>query len=154
MAHPDVAPVEVDVQKVASDYAAHLELTLRVVREIHARGMTPVVFTTRKEARFDTPDLRITFGRRVADFLVDVARTLPSSTSYLVTKGGITSSDVLSRALALRASRVLGQISKGCSVVQCPASHPRFPNLPVVIFPGNVGGPNGLIDVLRQFHGH
>jgi uncharacterized protein YgbK (DUF1537 family) len=51
---------------------------------------------------------------------------------------------VLSDGLALRASRVLGQILPGCSVVRCPADHPRFPLLPVVIFPGNVGDESAL----------
>jgi uncharacterized protein YgbK (DUF1537 family) len=29
-------------------------------------------------------------------------------------------------------------------VVRCPADHPRFPLLPVVIFPGNVGNERAL----------
>ena len=67
--------------------------------------------------------------------------------SYLISKGGITSNDVLSQGLALRTSRVLGQILPGCSVVRCPDDHPRFPNLPVVIFPGNVGAEAALAEV-------
>jgi len=51
---------------------------------------------------------------------------------------------LLSSGLALRISRVLGQILPGCSVVRCPADHPRYPNLPVVIFPGNVGDDQAL----------
>jgi uncharacterized protein YgbK (DUF1537 family) len=39
---------------------------------------------------------------------------------------------------------VLGQILPGCSVVRCPGDHPRFPLLPVVIFPGNVGDEHAL----------
>jgi uncharacterized protein YgbK (DUF1537 family) len=32
-------------------------------------------------------------------------------------------------------------------VVRCPADHPRFAKLPVVIFPGNVGGDAALAEV-------
>jgi uncharacterized protein YgbK (DUF1537 family) len=70
---------------------------------------------------------------------MDVVRGLPRDLGFLISKGGITSNDVLSSGLALGSSRVLGQILPGCSVVRCPADHPRYPDLPVVIFPGNVG---------------
>ncbi|MGD8581017.1 MAG: nucleotide-binding domain containing protein, partial [Gammaproteobacteria bacterium] len=46
--------------------------------------------------------------------------------------------------LELRQSRVLGQILTGCSMVRCPSDHRRYPNLPVVIFPGNVGDETAL----------
>jgi len=39
----------------------------------------------------------------------------------------------------LRSARLLGQILPGVSVVTTAADHPQFPNLPVVLFPGNVG---------------
>jgi hypothetical protein len=73
-------------------------------------------------------------------------RNLPQEIGFLISKGGITSNDTLSRGLALRTARVLGQIRAGCSVVRCPEDHPRFPNLPVVIFPGNVGGDEALAE--------
>jgi uncharacterized protein YgbK (DUF1537 family) len=83
----------------------------------------------------------------VSAFLMDVVRNLPITLGFLISKGGITSNDVLSSGLALRTSRVVGQILPGCSVVCCPADHPRYPNLPVVIFPGNVGDDQALATV-------
>jgi len=56
----------------------------------------------------------------------------------------------LSDGLALRTSRVVGQILAGCSVVRCPDEHLRFPGMPVVIFPGNVGDENALATVLQR----
>jgi len=80
---------------------------------------------------------------------MDVVRGLPPDIGFLVSKGGITSNDVLSSGLALAASRVLGQVLTGCSVVRCPDDHPRFPGLPVVIFPGNVGDADALAEAWR-----
>jgi uncharacterized protein YgbK (DUF1537 family) len=54
----------------------------------------------------------------------------------------------------LRTSRVLGQILPGCSVVRCPDDHPRFPSLPVVIFPGNVGDEQALALAYGRLTGH
>ena len=83
---------------------------------------------------------------------MDVVRNLPKTTGFLISKGGITSNDVLSDGLALRTSRVVGQILAGCSVVRCPDAHPRFPGMPVVIFPGNVGDDNALATVYHRLN--
>ena len=73
-----------------------------------------------------------------------LVKQLPESIGFLISKGGITSNDVLSSGLELRQARVLGQILTGCSMVRCPSDHQRFPGLPVVIFPGNVGDDTAL----------
>jgi uncharacterized protein YgbK (DUF1537 family) len=78
---------------------------------------------------------------------MDLVRELPEDIGFLISKGGITSNDTLSRGLALRTARVLGQVRPGCSVVRCPQDHPRFAGLPVVIFPGNVGDEKALAEV-------
>ena len=83
---------------------------------------------------------------------MDVVRNLPKTIGFLISKGGITSNDVLSEGLALRTSRVVGQILAGCSVVRCPDTHPRYPGMPVVIFPGNVGDDKALTMVYQRLH--
>jgi uncharacterized protein YgbK (DUF1537 family) len=141
---PGVVPVEVDVARVQRDPQKLLGETLDRTARAHAAGKTPVVFTSRAEVTFTDPAERLAFGARVADFLVDMVRGLPEGIGYLIAKGGITSNETLSRGLELRASRVLGQVLPGCSVVRCPPDHPRFPDLPVVVFPGNVGDADAL----------
>jgi uncharacterized protein YgbK (DUF1537 family) len=49
----------------------------------------------------------------------------------------------------LQASRVVGQILPGCSVVRCSATHARYPDMPVVIFPGNVGDETSLANAYK-----
>jgi uncharacterized protein YgbK (DUF1537 family) len=80
---------------------------------------------------------------------MDIVSRLPANIGFLISKGGITSNDVLSTGLNLTVSRVVGQILPGCSVIRCPEDHPRFPNLPVVIFPGNVGDETAIT---RAYH--
>ena len=144
LAMPGTVAVEVDVDRIAPHREALLaEVTARCDLA-HAAGRTPVVFTSRVERQFPDQTTRLAFGEAVSAFLMDVVRSLPPTLGFLISKGGITSNDVLSDGLALRASRVLGQILPGCSVVRCPADHPRFPLLPVVIFPGNVGDESAL----------
>lgn len=144
---PGVVAIEVDVEQLPENRDALLAEIIRKCGQSHAAGNTPVVFTSRTEKAFSDQKARLAFGDMVSAFLMDVVRNLPVTLGFLISKGGITSNDVLSSGLALHTSRVVGQILPGCSVVCCPADHPRYPNLPVVIFPGNVGDDRALATV-------
>jgi uncharacterized protein YgbK (DUF1537 family) len=150
---PGITPIEVDVERIDSDRQALLDGIIRQTSQAHAQGLTSVVYTSRVEKTFADQATRLVFGGQVSEFLMDVVRNLPPSLGFLISKGGITSNDVLSSGLALRAARVAGQILPGCSVVHCPEDHPRYPMLPVVIFPGNVGGEDALAEAYARLSG-
>jgi uncharacterized protein YgbK (DUF1537 family) len=149
---PGVVPIEVKVARLleSEEREATLDETLQNVYEAHAQGKTPVVFTSREELAFPDTQTRLHFGEIVSELLMDVVRGLPTDIGFLISKGGITSNDVLSKGLALDAARLLGQVLAGCSVVRTPKNHPRFPLLPVVLFPGNVGDAQALAEVYRR----
>ncbi|MEB4592847.1 four-carbon acid sugar kinase family protein [Candidatus Thiothrix sp. Deng01] len=142
-------PVHIDLDRMLENEDALLAGVLQKVRLAGGQGRGAVLFTSRGERRFASKEQRLAFGEQVAAFLVRIVQNLPEDIGFLISKGGITSNDTLSRGLALRTARVLGQIHPGCSVVRCPDDHPRFPGLPVVIFPGNVGGDTALGDVYK-----
>lgn len=146
----DVVPLEVDVERIQSDRASLLQELLNQARNAHTNDLSFVIYTSRVEKVFSDQKTRLDFGEQVSAFLMDVVRNLPETLGYLISKGGITSNDVLSSGLALRMSRVVGQILPGCSVVCCPDNHPQFPGMPVVIFPGNVGDENALATAYRR----
>lgn len=147
LTRPGLQGIEVNVELIGAQYNALLAITWERISHLHREGLTAVVYTSRTEKQFQNQSERLQFGELVSRFLMDVVKNLPSTLGFLISKGGITSNDVLSTGLALRASRVLGQILPGCSVVRCPQSHPRFSHLPVVIFPGNVGDDAALAKV-------
>jgi len=153
LAQLGTAPLEIDVDRIQPERAALLSAILAQAAELHAQGRTPVIFTSRVERTFADQATRLAFGEQVSAFLMEVVRGLPPTLGFLISKGGITSNDVLSTGLALASSRVLGQILPGCSVVRCPVDHPRYPDLPVVIFPGNVGDEEALAKVYRRLAG-
>ncbi|BAU47053.1 Hrp-dependent type III effector protein [Sulfurifustis variabilis] len=150
---PGIVPVEADVERLPADRPALLAEVIARAADAHAGQQTPVIYTSRTEKYFSDRQARLAFGESVSAFLTDVVRGLPRTLGYLISKGGITSNDVLAHGLALRTARVLGQILPGCSIVRCPADHPRFPDLPVVVFPGNVGDDDGLATVHRRLTG-
>ena len=164
LAETDAVGLEIDLDRLAEtpagshnrdqDRSGPVEpLVVDLITAVEAalgEGRGAVLYTSRGERQFATKAERLAFGDRVAALLVEIGQRLPADIGFLISKGGITSNDTLSKALALRSARVLGQVHAGCSVVRCPQDHPRFANLPVVIFPGNVGGDEALTEVYRR----
>jgi uncharacterized protein YgbK (DUF1537 family) len=147
-----IAAVEVDVGRMPEESPALLQEVLTKVAQAHQRGQTPVVFTSRVERQFADQAARLAFGEHVSGFLMDVVHGLPSTIGFIISKGGITSNDMLSKGLALPTARLAGQILAGCSVVLTPADH-AFSKIPVVIFPGNVGDEKALAAVYHRLSG-
>lgn len=145
--------IEVDVVKLRDDRNTYQEILDRAVAEVFSAceaGKTPVIYTSRQELSFADIQQRLEFGVTVSALLMDIVRGLPKDISFLISKGGITSNDVLSKGLALRTARLLGQILPGCSLVCTSPDHSQFPNLPVVLFPGNVGNAEALATVYSR----
>jgi uncharacterized protein YgbK (DUF1537 family) len=135
--HPDQKPIL-------------LQDLLTQIHEVHSQGRTPVIYTSRQELTFADSQTRLDFGMAVSQLLMDLVQGLPKDLSFLISKGGITSNDVLSTGLQLRTARLLGQVLPGVSAVCTASDHPRFPDLPVVLFPGNVGDANALATVYQR----
>jgi uncharacterized protein YgbK (DUF1537 family) len=154
---PGVGGIEVAVTRLQSDAPqgadALLQETLAQVEAVYRRGEVPVIYTSRQELSFASVEARLDFGLQVSALLMAVIQGLPADIGFLISKGGITSNDTLSTGLALTSARLLGQILPGVSVVCTPAHHPRFPDLPVVLFPGNVGDDQALATVYQRLRG-
>ncbi|WP_455208700.1 four-carbon acid sugar kinase family protein [Kaarinaea lacus] len=147
----DVESILIDVEQLnvctpqwEETVAPFADSIIAKIEDAHTRGKTVAIYTSRTELQFPTQAERLAFGERVSGFLMDLVQQLPKTIGFLISKGGITSNDVLSTGLKLKQSRVVGQILTGCSVIRCPKDHERYPDLPVVIFPGNVGDETAL----------
>jgi uncharacterized protein YgbK (DUF1537 family) len=148
LATPGIVGVEIDISQLVGENATVraglLASIVDRVNSIHTAGDTPAIYTSRQELAFNSTQARLQFGEAVSALLMDVIRALPADIGFLISKGGITSNDTLSKGLALTTARSIGQILPGCSAIVTPPNHPQFPNLPVVLFPGNVGDANAL----------
>ncbi|MBD1846206.1 four-carbon acid sugar kinase family protein [Cyanobacteria bacterium FACHB-63] len=154
---PGTVGVEIDVAQLVGSDEAHDRLlsdAVEKINEIHNAGKTPVIFTSRKELTFNDAQTRLNFGESVSTLLMDILQHLPADIGFLISKGGITSNDTLSKGLALQTARLLGQVLAGVSMVRTAEDHPQFPNLPVVLFPGNVGDETALATVYQRLNQH
>ena len=143
LAGQGVAGIEVDVERVLHDGDALMQELLSEMKQRAEEGLTPVVYTSRKEVRLTDADERQHLGQRISDFLVEMVARLPFVPSYLVAKGGITSNDILTKGLALKSAVVLGQIVPNVPCVMTD-------HFPYIIFPGNVGGDDSLREVYEK----
>ena len=143
LAGQGVAGIEVDVERVLHDGDALMRELLSEMKQRAEEGLTPVVYTSRKEVRLTDADERQHLGQRISDFLVEMVARLPFVPSYLVAKGGITSNDILTKGLALKSAVVLGQIVPNVPCVMTD-------HFPYIIFPGNVGGDDSLREVYEK----
>lgn len=135
--------VEVDVLRILHEPDAMMQDVVDELNDAVGKGLTPVVYTSRKELRIDDANQRQHLGQQVSDFLVDIVRHLPFTPTYLVGKGGITSNDILTKGLSVRIATVMGQIVANVPCVMTD----RFP---YIIFPGNVGNDDSLREVFLK----
>jgi uncharacterized protein YgbK (DUF1537 family) len=107
-----------------------------------------VIYTSRQLLRDEAPERSLEIGERVSRGLVDIVRGIAVRPRYVLAKGGITSSDIATRGLEIKRAMVLGQVAAGVPVWRAgPES--RFPGLTYIIFPGNVGKPETLAEVVQ-----
>ena len=114
-------------------------------------GRTAVVFTRRArfELNTDDRDQQLELSVRISQAVAAVVAGLKIRPAFILAKGGITSSEIGTSALQVRRAEVLGQVCPGVPV-WLTGSESRFPGLPLIIFPGNVGENETLRDVVEM----
>lgn len=105
-----------------------------------SEGKTVVVYTKRKllVVENDTKEEALIRSVKISDAVQSLVGKLKITPAFVIAKGGITSSDVGTKALHVKRANVLGQIRPGIPVWQT-GEESKFPMTPYVIFPGNVG---------------
>jgi uncharacterized protein YgbK (DUF1537 family) len=117
-----------------------------------AQGRDALLFTSRtllQDKADEAANLRI--GQQISSALVAVVRGLERAPGWFIAKGGITSSDMATAALGIRHARVLGALIPGVPVWRAVDSD-RWPDVPLVIFPGNVGTEDDLARAMGALH--
>lgn len=114
------------------------------------RGKTAVVYTSRTllVQENDTEESALLRSVRISDGLQAIVKELGITPSFLVAKGGITSSDVATKALGVKRAFVLGQVKPGIPVWKT-GEESLFPGVPYIIFPGNVGEESTLREIVE-----
>lgn len=138
----DIEFIELDATLVKDEQAFEAEVNkcLEKEEECIKAGKTVCCYTTRALITADTGDKEdeLRLSVKISDAVQSLVGRLKVTPAFVIAKGGITSSDVGTKALAVKKANVLGQIRPGIPVWQT-GEESRFPMTPYVIFPGNVG---------------
>jgi uncharacterized protein YgbK (DUF1537 family) len=149
LAAPGVEGVEIDILSVLGAPEKLLPEVLEKLKNLYDRGTVGAIYTSREELRLDDPAARLGMGQKISAFLVKIVQSLPFQPAYLVSKGGITSHDILTTGLGIERARVLGQILPGVPALLTGDDN-RYPQMPFIIFPGNVGTEEALREVFEK----
>lgn len=112
-------------------------------------GKHVLVYTSRREIRPFSNKEKLKIGQMISNALVEVLKRVQIKPSFVIAKGGITASDIATRALGIRRALVKGQIEPGIPV-WIPGNESKFPLIPYVVFPGNVGQKDTLVRIIEK----
>ncbi len=124
----------------SAKFAEEVNRMVAKEEELLKSGKTVVVYTRRKllSLEGDTKKAALERSVKISDAVQSLVGKLNITPAFVVAKGGITSSDIGTKALRVKRALVLGQIQPGIPVWETDAQS-KFPGIPYVIFPGNVG---------------
>lgn len=149
---PQVVPIELDAAKaITAEAPAELTRVASLTSAALRADRTALVYTSRQLVRpqSDISEANLEPAGRISEALVNLLRQLTTVPRFLLTKGGITSSDIATRGLGIKRALAIGQLRPGIPVWR-PDPGSRFPDLPLTIFPGNVGTDETLWEIIRQ----
>jgi uncharacterized protein YgbK (DUF1537 family) len=108
-----------------------------------------VIYTSRQLVTVNDVEASLSIGQRVSDGLIKILHRINTMPRYLIAKGGITSSDVATKGLNVKRAMIRGQILPGVPVWRL-GDESRYPGLDYIVFPGNVGTPNSLAEIIQR----
>ena len=149
----DVDFIEFHVRACFDDNLMEDEIS-RIVEFLEERiagGHTVVIYTSRRllSPADMTAEEKLRLSVRISEAVTSIIKRIEVKPRFLIAKGGITSSDVGTKALNVKKARVMGQVRKGIPVWMTGAES-KFPGMPYIIFPGNVGEPSTLKEIVEE----
>ncbi len=135
-------------------FEAEIRRVVKLSEDVIRSGKTAVCYTDREllSVEKETKEEALLRSVRISDGVQALVGRLSVTPAFVVAKGGITSSDIGTKALKVKRADVMGQIRPGIPVWRT-GEESRFPRTPYVIFPGNVGDVQTLKEVVQVLAG-
>ena len=146
-----VRGIELPVEEVLDEVQRN-ELVAKVASEINTLLSEPqdvVLYTSRQLISGEDQEESLRIGNQVSQCLTDIVSQLAVQPRYFIAKGGITSSDLATKALRLKKALILGQLLPGVPVWKL-GQESSYPDMAYVVFPGNVGEASALTVIVEK----
>jgi uncharacterized protein YgbK (DUF1537 family) len=132
-------------------FEKELDRVVQTTNKLIIEGKNVAVYTRRE--RLDLGEGKkeeeLMLSVKISDAVTSIVKRLEVRPSYIIAKGGITSSDIGTTGLEVKRATVAGQIRPGIPV-WTTGSESKFPGISYVIFPGNVGTKTDLREVVEM----
>lgn len=142
----DIFAIEFDVAQFFQNPSNYIDSISEKLNQCLIENKNVVVFTSRSLITGLTEEESLKLSVSISAGLIQLVQLLKTQPRFLIAKGGITSSDLATKGLGVKRAIVLGQIEAGIPVWQL-GDETRFPQLPYVVFPGNVGTNESLKNI-------
>jgi uncharacterized protein YgbK (DUF1537 family) len=143
---PGMVQIEISVSDILAEKFS-VPPIVQTINSAVADGRSVVIFTSREIITANSITDNLSLGKRVSDTLIAIIQQVSIEPAYCIAKGGITSSDIATKGLAIKKATILGQALPGVPVWQT-GNESKFPGMRYVIFPGNVGDPDTLKNIV------
>jgi uncharacterized protein YgbK (DUF1537 family) len=115
-----------------------------------ATGKDVVIYTSRELKVGTDTESSLKIHSVISTFLVEIVNGIKIRPSFIIAKGGITSSDLASKGLSSKSALILGQAIAGVPIWKLDLES-KFPEMVYIVFPGNVGDEAALWNVWNKF---
>jgi uncharacterized protein YgbK (DUF1537 family) len=151
LADTDIWAVKINVNALLADRLRKDEIrrAVETAEQALQRRNDIVIFTGRQLITGEDSKSNLQIGQKVSQGLIDIVKRIQTAPRYILVKGGITASDIATRALKVKKAMVLGQILPGVPVWRLGAES-CFAGLTYIVFPGNVGDDFALFEVVKR----
>ena len=128
---------------------AELNRIITEAEDCVKHGQTTVIYTGRKRLDVGSEEESLKVSVKISEAITSIVDKFSIQPSFIIAKGGITSSDVGTKGLHVKKATVMGQIKPGIPVWKT-GTESKFPHMPYIIFPGNVGTATTLREIVEE----
>ena len=145
-----LAALELEVERVLEPTSRQREVARarRLAQEAFTKGDL-LIYTSRRPVSAANWEESLRIGEEICTGLVEVVRALrpEDGLRFMAVKGGATAHAIVTQGLGVKMAWALGQIQPGVPLWLLGEGS-RYPGLPYVVFPGNVGDDDTLAQVI------
>ncbi|MEC9278782.1 MAG: four-carbon acid sugar kinase family protein [Chloroflexota bacterium] len=146
---PGMVGIELEVESVLAEKPDVVDSIVTKVNDALRNSQDVTVFTSREVVTGSSPEEYLRIGAKVTDAMTEIVKLIDITPRYIISKGGMTSSNVTANGLGMVRAIVPGQIQPGVLVLRL-GEETKFPGTHLVLYPGNVGVPDSIADVVRK----
>lgn len=151
LANTDALGIEVNVARLLPDdtRGSEIDRAARITEDAIKSGSDAVVYTSRQLVKGRSADHSLAIGHQVSQAMSEVVSGIRVRPRCVIVKGGATSYAVATKALNVRRAWSPGQAAPGVPA-WILGDETLHPEMPCIIFPGNVGNEDDLTKLVAR----